>query len=84
MFRMWFGFTTLADADFQVTVTKLGEADLTSEPLKVNADNTFILLSTGYYWFNIEVEPGDKINLSASVNITSVNELRFQRVPIAT
>ena len=82
LLRLWFSFTT--GADFQVTVTKLGEADLTGSPLIVNADNTFILLSDGYYRFDIGVKPGDLINLSSSVAISAINDFQVQRIQIAT
>lgn len=82
--RFLFSFTTLAAADFQMTVTKLGEADLTGFPLKLNADNTFILLSDGYYQFDISVEPGDLINFSSNVDITKINDIQVQKIQIGT
>lgn len=82
LLRLWFSFTT--GADYQVTVTKLGEADLTGSPLILNADNTFIMLSDGYYRFDIGVQPGDLINLSSSVAISAINDFQIQRVQIAT
>jgi len=82
LLRLWFSFTT--GADYQVTVTKLGAADLTGSPLILNADNTFIMLSDGYYRFDVGVKPGDLINLSSSVAISAINDFQIQRVQIAT
>jgi len=80
LFRIWWSFTT--GADYELTVTKLGEADLTGFPLKVNGDNSFVLRADGYYRFDIGVEPGDLINLSASENITKINDLQVQQIQI--
>ena len=82
LLRLWFSFTT--GADYRVTVTKLGEADLTGSPLILNADNTFILLDNGHYRFDIGVKPGDLINLSSSVAISAINDFQIQRIQIAT
>ena len=81
--RFLFSFTTAAAADYQITLTKLGGSDFTS-PLKLNADNTFILLSDGYYQFDISVEPGNLINFSANVNITAINDIQMQKIQIGT
>ena len=78
LFRLWFSFTT--GADFEVTVTKLGLADLTGSPLKVNADNSFVLKSDGYYRFDIGVKPGDLINLSSNTAITKINDIQIQQI----
>jgi len=83
LLRLLFSFTTAIAADTQITVTKLGAADLTGSPLILNADNTFIILSDGYYRFDVSVAPGDLINLSSSVQITAVNDLQVQRIPLA-
>jgi len=80
LFRIWWSFTT--GADYEVTITKLGAADLLGSPLKVNADNLFVLQDNGYYRFDIGVEPGDLINLSSSVAITAVNDLQIQQIQI--
>ena len=80
LFRIWWSFTT--GADYELTVTKLGEADLTGFPLKVNGDNTFILRDDGYYRFDIGVKPGDLINLSSNVEITKINDLQVQQIQI--
>jgi len=80
LFRIWFSFTT--GADYELTITKLGAADLTGFPLKVNADNTFVLRDDGYYRFDIGVEPGDLINMSSSVAISKVNDLQIQQIQI--
>ncbi len=82
LFRIWWSFTT--GADYELTVTKLGEADLTGFPLIVNGDNTFVLRSDGYYRFDIGVKPGDLINLSSSVAISAINDFQIQRIQIAT
>ena len=80
LFRIWWSFTT--GADYIVTITKKGAADLTGFPLIVNGDNTFILKDNGYYRFDIGVKPGDLINLSSSVEITKVNDLQIQQIQI--
>ncbi len=80
--RIWFSFT--AASDFEIAVTKLGEADLLGSPLKLNADQNFVIKSTGYYRFDIGVRPGDLINLSSTANITAINEFQVQKIPIAT
>jgi len=82
--RFLFSFTTAAAADYQITLTKLGAADLTGFPLKLNADNTFILLSDGYYQFDISVRPGELINFSSNVDITKINNIQVQKIQIAT
>lgn len=80
MLRLWFSFNTAAD--YSLTVTKLGAADLTGSPLKVSAENSFTLLSDGYYRFDIGVKPGDLINLSSNVAIDAINDLQVQRIHI--
>lgn len=80
LLRLWWSFTTATD--YIITITKLGEADLTGFPLKVNGDNDFVLKADGYYRFDIGVRPGDLINLSSSVSITKVNELQIQQIQI--
>jgi len=80
LFRIWWSFTTAVD--YELTVTKLGDADLTGFPLKVNGDNAFVLLADGYYRFDIGVKPGDLINLSSSQDITKVNDLQVQQIQI--
>ena len=80
LFRIWFSFTT--GADYELTITKLGAADLTGFPLKVNADNTFVLKDDGYYRFDIGVQPGDLINMSSNVAISKVNDLQIQQIQI--
>jgi len=78
LFRIWWSFTT--GADYVLTVTKLGEVNLTGFPLKVNPDNTFVLRTDGYYRFDIGVKPGDLINLSSDTAITKVNDLQVQQI----
>lgn len=80
LFRIWWSFTT--GADYVLTITTKGEADLTGFPLKVNGDNTFVLENDGLYRFDVGVEPGDLINLSSSVAITKVNRLQIQQIQI--
>lgn len=82
LFRIWWSFGTAAAADYELTVTKLGFADLLGSPLKVNGDNTFVLRSDGYYRFDIGVKPGDLINLSSNVQIDAVNDLQVQQIQI--
>jgi len=78
--RLWWSFTT--GADYEVTITKLGAADLLGSPLKVNGDNTFVLKDNGFYRFDIGVKPGDLINLSSSVAISAVNTLQIQQIQL--
>jgi len=80
LLRIWWSFTT--GADYEVTITKLGAADLLGSPLKVNGDNTFVLKDNGFYRFDIGVKPGDLINLSSSVAITAVNTLQIQQIQL--
>lgn len=83
LFRILFSLETAGALDTAITVTKIGGGDYTS-PLKLNADNTFIILSDGYYRFDVSVAPGDQINISSAVQIDKVNDLQVQRIPIAT
>lgn len=80
VFRIWWSFTT--GADYILTITKKGEADLLGFPLKVNGDNAFVLKDDGYYRFDLGVRPGDLVNLSSSVEITKVNDLQIQQIQI--
>ncbi len=82
LLRLWFSFNTASD--YQLTITKLGAANLTGFPLKVIATADFTLLSNGYYRFDIGVTLGDLINFSSSVQIDTINDLQVQRVQIAT
>jgi len=78
-----FGWSFTTGADYAITFTKLGAADLTGFPLIVNGDNSFVLRNNGHYRFDIMVKPGDIINLSSSVAITQINDFQVQRVQIA-
>jgi len=80
LLRIWWSFTT--GADYEVTITKKGEADLLGFPLKANGDNLFVLKDDGYYRFDVGVKPGDLINLSSSVAISKVNDLQIQQIQI--
>ncbi len=80
LFRIWWSFTT--GANYVLTVTKKGAADLLGFPLKVNGDNSFVLKDDGYYRFDFGVRPGDLINFSSSVEITKVNDLQIQQIQI--
>lgn len=80
LLRIWWSFTT--GADYTLTITKKGAADLLGFPLIVNGDNTFILKSDGYYRFDVGVKPGDLINLSSSIAIIKVNDLQIQQIQI--
>lgn len=80
LIRIWWSFTT--GAEYALTITKKGEADLTGFPLKVNGDISFSLKSDGYYRFDVGVRPGDLINMSSSVAISKVNELQIQQIQI--
>lgn len=80
LFRFWWSFTT--GADYQVTITKKGQADLTGFPLIVNGDNDFVIKSDGYYRFDVSVKPGDLVNFSSNVEISKINELQIQQIQI--
>lgn len=80
LLRIWWSFTT--GADYAITITKKGEADLTGFPLIVNPDNDFILKNNGYYRFDIGVKVGDLINMSSVVDISKVNEIQIQQIQI--
>jgi len=80
LLRIWWSFTT--GADYIVTLTKKGAADLLGFPLQVNGDNFFVLKNDGYYRVDIGVRPGDLINLSSSVEITKVNDLQIQQIQL--
>jgi len=80
LLRIWWSFTT--GADYTITVTKKGAVDLLGFPLKVNGDNSFVLMDDGYYRFDIGVMPGDLINLSSSVTISKVNDLQIQQIQL--
>jgi len=80
--RLYFSFTSAAAADYEITVSKLGQADLTGFPLKLNSDQNFVLKSDGYYRFDIGVEETDKINFSSSVDLTKINELEIHKIVI--
>lgn len=59
------------------TVTVLDDGSVKGE---LNADNSSQVVSSGYYRFDIDVEPGDLINLEADSNITAVNFIRAHLV----
>ena len=80
LLRMWWSFTT--GAEYEITVTKKGAADLLGFPLKVNGDNLFVLQSDGYYRFDIGVKPGDLINFSSNVAISKVNDIQIQQIQL--
>lgn len=80
LLRLWWSFET--SSDYQLTITKNGAADLLGFPLKVNADNSFTLVSNGYYRFDIGVKVGDLINFSSNIEITKVNDLQIQQIQI--
>jgi len=80
--RLYFSFTTAGAADTVITVTKLGQVDLLGFPLKLNADQNFVIKSDGYYRFDIGVEVGDKVNLSSTIQIDKINEMKIHKIVI--
>lgn len=80
LFRIWWSFTT--SSDYILTITKKGAVNLLGFPLKVNADNDFILKSDAYYRFDVGLKVGDLINASSNTEITKVNELQIQQIQI--
>jgi len=82
LLRLYFSMDSTASADFEITVTKMGEANLTGDPLILNADNGFVIKPSGYYRFDIGVKPGDLINLSSNVAITDIFEFQIQQIQL--
>jgi len=78
--RIQFSFTTAADADMVITLTKKGAADLLGSPLTLNSDQNFVIKSKGLYRFDVDVLQTDLINLSSSIALTAINELQIDKV----
>lgn len=78
--RVYFSLGTLLKADTVITLTLKGKADLLGIPLKLNADQNFIIKSDAYYRFDIGVEVGDKINFSSSVAISDIYHFRMHKI----
>jgi len=74
--RLYFSFTMPTDAIVSV------RAGMTGDTLKgnLNADNSALVATDGYYRFDIDVEDGDFINLRANQNITVINLFRAHLV----
>lgn len=71
--RLYFSFTTGADTIVSIFNNTVLKGTL-------NADNTNIIVSDGFYRFDIDVEAGDIINLQSSVAISVVNLFRAHLV----
>ncbi len=73
--RVYFSFTMGADATVSIRqgvgVTLKGN---------LNADNGSLVVSDGYYRFDIDVQAGDIVNLRSTQNITVVNVFRAHLV----
>ena len=71
LLRLYFSFTMTATAMISVHdgagTTLIGT---------LNADADTVILSDGYYRFDIDVEAGDTINLKSTEDITTVNRFR--------
>lgn len=76
LLRLFFSF------DVAVTAMMVSVFDGAGTTLigNLNADNDTVILSDGYYRFDIDVEAGDTINLQASEDITTVNRFRAHLV----
>jgi len=73
--RLYFSFTMSGDSTISVR-------DGAGTVLKgnLNADNSSLVSSNGYYRFDIDVESGDTINLRSTQDITVINTLRAHLV----
>jgi len=49
---------------------------------KLNADNSFSILSDGYYRFDIDVEAGDNLNIQINDSIDTIHSFRMHLVQI--
>ncbi len=67
--RLYFSFTHVVDAIISVFNNSTLKGNL-------NADNSALTISNGYYRFDIDVEQDDNINLQSSEDITAVNFVR--------
>lgn len=75
--RVWFSFTTTAAADTAVSISHTASF---VDPVKLNADNNFVIKSDGLYRFDIPASFGDAINIQSSVALTDIPLLRFEKV----
>jgi len=68
--RLYFAFKP-SEADYQLTITLNGTSGdtLDLDRFILNGDNNFVLLSDGYYRFDIGVDSDTKFNLSNSREI---------------
>jgi hypothetical protein len=79
MIRIWLSLETAGDVDFELTVTHL---NILTDIQKLNADQDFVIKSKGLYRFDIDIEPGNRVNIRSSVAITKVNKLKFHKIVI--
>lgn len=71
--RLYLSFTMPDDATIGVFNNTVFKGNL-------NADNSSLISSNGYYRFDIDVEADDIINLQSTQNITVINLLRTHLV----
>ena len=74
--RVWFTFTAALDMEVSVSSDAVGAGF--NKPEKFNADNNFTIKSDSKYRFDIDVLPGDSINLRSNQALTAIQKLRFQ------
>ena len=71
--RLYFSFTVASDSTIGVFNNGKFKGNL-------NADNSALIISDGYYRFDVDVEEGDIINLQSTIDITRVINLRAHLV----
>jgi len=64
--------------DFEISITLDGSAP----SLKLNADNDFVIKSTGYYRFDIGIDETSLFNFSISQSLpqTSITHIKLQKI----
>lgn len=76
LIRVWFSFLS-GTSPFNVLIShKPSFAD----PVKLNADNSFNIVTQGFYRFDIPAKFGDAINIQASEILTGIPLLRFEKI----
>lgn len=76
LIRVWFSFLS-ATSPFNVLISH--ESGFTN-PVKLNADNSFNIITQGFYRFDIPAKFGDSINIRASEILTGIPLLRFEKI----
>lgn len=71
--RLYFSFAAAADMEVSVFNNSIFKGIL-------NSDISKVIISDGYYRFDIDVEAGDSINLQSTQDITAVNLFRAHLV----